>query len=177
MIMPAQLYKEELNLLYLNTWYDEKYKYYRYWIGTEELNIPNDNYNSHHFAIIENDEIIGYIKYNVNYITKCVNGFGIISFKPNKTFGKDLLQIIDDIFNKYNMNKIEFHCANGNPIKKHYYKFIEKFGGRVVGVLKESVTLEDNTIDDEIIFELFKRDYNEKKGNKRNEKKNSNIEF
>lgn len=166
MIAPAQMYETELKQLYYNTFYDSKYMYYRGCWGTSELQIPNNSYDSHAFAIIENNEVIGYVTYAINFASKVVNGFGIISFKPSVCFGKDLLKIIDDIFNKYNMNKIEFRAYLDNPVIRHYYKFAEKFGGRLVGILKDTVILEDGELHDEVMFEMFKRDYNLKKNNR-----------
>lgn len=159
MIKPAQLYTEELKRLYCETWYDPKYMYYRGWTGSQDLQIPDNCYDSHAFAILDNNEVIGYITYAVNFITKVADRFGIISFKPSIIFGIDLMKIIDDIFIKYKMNKIEFCCISGNPVLKHYYRFIEKFGGREVGVYKQSVMLTDGELHDEILFELFAKDY------------------
>ena len=160
MIAPAQQYETELKQLYYNTFYDSKYMYYRGCWGTSELQIPNNNYNSHHFAIVENGEVIGYVTYAIDFASKVANNFGIISFKSNLCFGRDLMKIIDDIFNKYNMNKIEFRVYLDNPVIKHYYKFAEKFGGRLVGILKDTVMLEDGKLHDEVMLEMFKKDYN-----------------
>lgn len=44
MIKPAQLYKDELNKLYCETFYDPKYMYYKGWFGTSELKIPENTY-------------------------------------------------------------------------------------------------------------------------------------
>ena len=54
------------------------------------------------------------------------------------------------------MNKIEFRVYLDNPVISHYYKFAEKFGGR----LKDTVMLEDGKLHDEVMFEMFKKDYN-----------------
>ena len=61
------------------------------------------------------------------------------------------------------MNKIEFRAFADNPIIKHYYNFIDKYGGRVVGTLIDSVMLEDDKLHDDVMFELFKKDYIERK--------------
>ena len=163
MIKPAQLYQQELNKLYYDTFYDSKYMYYR-GCGTGELIIPNTTYDSHHFAILNNNyEVVGYICYAINFASKVVNNFGIISFKPSICFGRDLMKIIDNVFIKYNMNKIEFRAIADNPVIKHYYNFIDKYDGRVVGTLTDSVMLEDGELHDCVMFELFKKNYIERK--------------
>ena len=159
MIKPAQLYAEELKRLYCETWYDPKYIYYHSDIGTQELQFSDNNYERHSFAILENNEVVGYISYRLNWASKVTYNFGIISFKQSLVFGKDLMKIIDDIFMKYKMNKMEFYAFSDNPVIKHYYNFINKFGGREVGVLKESALLMDGKLHDSVMFELFAKDY------------------
>ena len=81
MIKPAQLYAEELKRLYCETWYDPIYIYYQSYVGTEDLHLPDNNYEHHAFAILENNEVIGYISYRLNWAAKVTYNFGIISFK------------------------------------------------------------------------------------------------
>ncbi len=159
MIKPAQLYTEELKRLYCETWYDPKYMYYRSYVGAETFQIPDNTYEHHHFAILDNNEVIGCISYDINWAAKVAYNFGIISFKQSLVFGKDLLKIIDNIFIEYNMNKIEFWAFSDNPAIKHYYKFIDKFGGRTIGISKQSNMLMDGKLHDSVMFELFRDDY------------------
>ncbi len=81
MIKPAQLYAEELKRLYCETWYDSKYIYYHSYTGTQELQFSDNNYERHSFAILENNEVIGYISYRLNWASKVTYNFGIISKK------------------------------------------------------------------------------------------------
>lgn len=159
MIKPAQLYAEELKRLYCETWYDPKYMYYRSYVGAEDLQLPNNNYEHHDFAILENNEVVGFITYKINWAARVAYNFGIISFKQSLTFGKDLMKIIDNVFVEYNMNKIEFWAYCDNPVIKHYYKFIDKFGGREIGISKQSGILMDGKLHDTVMFELFRDDY------------------
>ena len=48
MLKPAQLYKDELNKKYIETWYNPKYLYY-HTDEHKELNIPDNDYNERHF--------------------------------------------------------------------------------------------------------------------------------
>ena len=88
MIKPAQLYKEEIKKKYIETWYNEEYMYYSGWSGVEELDIPNNNYDSHHFVSVDNNgNILGYISYSVSFVTMSADRFGAISFdKGNVSF-------------------------------------------------------------------------------------------
>ena len=160
MIKPAQLYEFELKQLYYDTYNDPKYMYYFSCWGTSELSIPHDNYDSHNFAILNNNgELVGYICYAINYASKVANNFGIISFKRSIVFGRDLKKIIDDIFNVYHMRKIEFRAFADNPVIRHYRKFVKEHGGEEVGTLHASVLLSDNKFHDDVMFELFREPY------------------
>ena len=44
MLKPAQLYKEELEKLFLRTWYDLKYMFYSGWTGSELPTMSADNF-------------------------------------------------------------------------------------------------------------------------------------
>ena len=128
--------------------------------GAQELDIPNNTYDSHNFAVIHsNNEVVGYISYAINYASKVVDRVGIISFKPSECFGRDLIKVIDDIFMKYNMNKIEFRCYDDNPVMRHYVKFINRYEGSIAGVLHKSIMLEDGRLHDTYLFELFRDNY------------------
>lgn len=70
MLKPAQLYKEELEKLFLRTWYDLKYMFYSGWTGSELPTIPDNNYDAHHFTSVDNNgNVIGYISYRISWIT------------------------------------------------------------------------------------------------------------
>ena len=60
---------------------------------------------------------------------------------------------------KYNFRKIEFTVIVGNPIEKMFDKYIGKYGGRIVGIGKESVKLPDNLFYDSKLYEIFKVDF------------------
>ena len=60
------------------------YIYYQSYVGTEDLHLPDNNYEHHAFAILENNEVIGYIYYRLNWAAKVTYNFGIILiYLPN----------------------------------------------------------------------------------------------
>lgn len=95
MLKPAQLYKEELEKLFLRTWYDLKYMFYSGWTGSELPTIPDNNYDAHHFASVDNNgNVIGYISYRISWITMSADNFGIISFGNHIEFARDVYKVI-----------------------------------------------------------------------------------
>lgn len=160
MIDIAIKYADTVKELFVNTWYKEKYKYYHgSFYSTQEIP-DNDHYGKDFVSLNSKKEVIGYISYNVNNSTKSVNNFGVINFSEDKfTFGKDIAQVIDDIFMKFNMNRLEFFVIVGNPIEKSYDKMINKYGGRIIGIRKQSGICFDNKLYDEKMYEILRDDY------------------
>ena len=112
MLKPAIMYELYLNDKLHNVWYDEKYKYY-FGVFFSNLNLPKDDFSFHNFVSLNNNnEVIGYITYEIDRSTNNVNNLGIINFSNNKydkiTFGVDVRKVIDNIFVKFGFNKISF---------------------------------------------------------------------
>lgn len=96
----------------MDTWYDERYKFYYASSYHNAYQCPQDDWNSKHFVSFDTQgNVIGLIIYEVAF------DFGSINFTDNKVvFGKDLFKVLDDIFCKLNIPKMEFCCVIGNPI-------------------------------------------------------------
>lgn len=162
MLDSAFKYKEELNKLFIDIWYDEKYKYYYACTSRAGYEIPEEgDWHGRQFVSLDsNGEIIGFIAYDINRTTEVVSEFGAINFTDNKiTFAKDLAQVIDDVFCKFNHPKLEWSVVVGNPVEPNYDKMCKKYGGNIVGVFHKHYKLIDNKYYDEKMYELFREDY------------------
>lgn len=165
----AYKYEDEIRLKMFNTWYDEKYKFYHSSAYYDLFTLSdNGDWDSRQFVSLDTSStVIGLIGYEIDRITEIANGFGAINFSDNKlTFGMDLVNVIDDIFCKFNMRKLEFAVIIGNPIEKSYDRMVAKYGGRIIGISKKHCRLIDNKYYDEKMYEIFREDYIEAK-NKR----------
>lgn len=162
----ALKYKDELNKLYINTWYNEKYKYYNYRSFYELPKFDESTWDGHDFVSLnKKGEIIGAIGYSINRPTESVCGLGILNFTDDPAFGKDVLQAIQDIFEKFNFRKLSFCVVIGNPIEKTYDRLAAKYGGRIVGIEKEETKLADNRYYDVKRYEILREDYMRSKEN------------
>lgn len=165
----AYKYEDEIRLKMFNTWYDKKYKFYHSSAYYDLFTLSdNGDWDSRQFVSLDSDgSVIGLIGYGIDRITEIANGLGAINFSDNKfTFGMDLVNVIDDIFCKFNMRKLEFAVIIGNPIEKSYDRMVTKYGGRIIGISKKHCKLIDNKYYDEKMYEIFREDYIEAK-NKR----------
>lgn len=161
MLKPAQNYVSQIQRKYIEHMYDIDYQWYYGHRGTAIPEIDNNNYNTYKFASVDKDDnVIGYISYCTNVSANSCNNFGIMSFdKGNLSFVKDVKQAIDDIFFKYNFNRLDFNCFVGNPALRGYRNFIRKYGGREVGVLRQCNRLMDGKLYDSVMFEILKEEY------------------
>ena len=161
MLRPAQLYKEQLYKKYIEIWYNPEYIYYTGWTGDQMPEIPDNNYDSHHFVSIDkNDNIIGYISYSINWISMNADRFGMISFdKGNIGFIKDVYQVICDLFYKYHMNRISWLSFVENPVIKGYRNFIKNHGGKECGYYRQIAKLMDGKLHDSVQFEILAEEF------------------
>lgn len=159
MLKPAQLYKEELNKKYIETWYNPKYIYY-YTHGCEELDIPNNNYDKHCYACIDNNnEITGYFNYSVDWKAKSIYSIGLMSFIDNNTILiRDVIKHIKYMFENCNISRLEFWSYTDNPANRSYNRLVAKYGGRQVGVLKQNNMTSDGQLRDTVIYEILRGD-------------------
>lgn len=167
MIDIAIKYKDELQKLHLNTWFQEKYKYYNYQSYYNMLQLNDDTWNHQEFVSLDKEgKVIGLIKYRVDRDTYSACGFGCVNFTDNHLiFGKDLFQVIKNIFEKFNFHKLSFCVVIGNPVEKAYDKLIVKCGGRIVGIEKQHTKLYDNKFYDVKNYEILREDYMKSKEN------------
>lgn len=167
MLELAKKYEDQISEALCNTWYDDKYKYFHCSSFHESFKLPDNDWDGRNFVSVDkNDNLIGYFCYELYRPTNMTCGFGAINFTDNKaTFGKDLLTVIDDIFCKFNHQKLEFAVIVGNPIEKSYDKIVSKYGGSIVGVRHRHITLYDNQYYDDKLYEILREDYLKAKNN------------
>ena len=160
MLKPAQLYVDELDTKFTKVWYQDKYKYYfsmPYW---DTQPIAENTCEYHQFVSMIDGWIVGYISYSVDRAANIAYDFNTINFgEVSLGFSKDLAQAIDDIFMKFNFDKLEFEVLIGNPAEEMYDKFIKICNGRIVGTYRKHVKISDGQLCDLKMYELFKNQY------------------
>lgn len=161
MLKPAILYADVLPKMYQQIcWFNDKYKYYNYNSYWHTFQIEDKTSDWHEFVSVDaKGEIVGYIHYYVDRYTLNCRNFGAINFTDNPIFGKDLLQVIKDIFERFNFHKLQWGVVIGNPVEKTYDRLCEKYGGRILCIEKEETKLEDNKYYDVKLYELLREEY------------------
>lgn len=163
MLKLSYTYKEQLNNTYQEIVFQKKYRYYNYgswW----DYNIKVEDNSWDNISMISIDisnNILGYFNADINRSSNKVSSLGIMNFvdKNNIIFSKDMYKFIIDLFIKFNMRKIEFEVVIGNPIEKMYDKYVTKYGGKIIGISKEAIKLDDNCYYDVKHYEIFRKDF------------------
>lgn len=161
MLKPAQLYENELQEENIKSWYDQRNMYESGCPGFWCIEFSNNNHDCHQFVSVDkNDNIIGFISYDLDWVTMSAKNFGIISYKKNSLeFAKDLYKVICDLFEVYNMNRITWKCFADNPAIRGYRNFIKKHGGVECGYQRECVKLQDGLLHDSVDFEILAKEF------------------
>ena len=138
MLVPAQLYREELKSKLIAAWYDPKYKYY-FSPSAYELSLPDNNESRHDFVHLDGDgKVDGYFSYQIDWQAKSLYNFGLIGFAENNTlFLRDCVRRIEDMVAQ-GIRRAEFWAWADNPANKFYEFVTERYGGRIAGYLRNS---------------------------------------
>lgn len=158
MIELAYLHKEKLVNKFKNIMNKTRYKYF--FLSTYqnyERTIDDNNWKCLEYVSVKNNKIIGYMKASIDRIAHNVDQLYLINFSKDDffTYGKDITSFLKILFEDFCFKKIEFSVVVGNPIEKSYDKIVEKNGGRIVGIFKNSVRLMDGKYYDLKFYEVF----------------------
>lgn len=162
MLKPAQLYAGELNELFIKeTWYNKKYMYCTVNPGNCMPDMEETNTGCHSFVSInDSGEIVGYAAYDINWIARTATNFVIIGFRNSVTFVRDVQNMVYDLFDVYNVNRLLWYCFVENAnILKSYRTFIKKHGGRECAYYRQANLLQDGKLHDMIGFEIMKDEF------------------
>lgn len=144
----ADAFIDKRNIFYFSGGYISKYK------------ASENTWDKHEFVSAKGGKILGYLSYDIDRRTNSANGLCAINFETKSiTFSKDFMRFLKDIFEKYQFRKLSFGVFIGNPAEKMYDKYIQKFGGKVVGISKDETILTDGNFYDYKMYEIFHDDY------------------
>ena len=156
MLVPAILYKDEIRKSFLKYIYSDDMIKYTGYLGYSTPEIAEENDGSlYQYAIVDNDRLIGYFTYQIDWYTSCAHCFGLFSFdKGNRIIGLDVYGALQKIINGYHIHRIEWRMVGGNPVEKHYDKFCKRYNGRKF-VLTDAIKDRNGEYHDDVIYEII----------------------
>jgi hypothetical protein len=157
----AKKYEDELRVIFNNIAFDMNYKFAFYNSWRDVFNLPNSTYDYNSFISLYKDVIVGFIGYRINRDDYSAYRMQIINFQKNNSyvFGNDAIICGKNIFEKYNMRKINFDVIVGNPVEKTYDKIVKRYGGKIVGIKEQEIRLIDGKFYDLKEYEILADNY------------------
>jgi len=162
MLKQAILYEEKLKRKYLEAICDDHFKFYiSNSFRTFTFQLANDDcWKIQMVSVDTGNNLIGYMAADIDRDSRVISCFGIMNFtkKINITFSKDLMNFIRNLRDTYNASKFEFCAFTGGEPELMYRRFINKYGGRIVGIYTNSNKLLDGKLYNTTLFEIMRKD-------------------
>lgn len=152
MLVPAVTKKDELEGLFAQHAYTYEYFLYmghRYAHELPDIRLEDGVFQ---FAIVDVNRVIGYFNYEIDPETDTASNFGLYSFcRGNPLIGIDVFKEMNRLVNS--CRRVQWRMIGGNPVKRHYDRFCEKYGGNCV-VLHDVLKSPEGAYVDEYIYEI-----------------------
>lgn len=163
MLEPAQKHEGRIRAAYLDVMYDEEFMYEDPSVYRDVYEVKDSTWQAHNFASLNSKgELVGYMGYRINRESNCAYALTAINFQKGKfspVFGRDLIQLIRDIFLKFNFRIMRFSVIVGNPAERMYDRYIERIGGRIIGTFTDECRLIDGKLYSMKYYEVKRDDF------------------
>ena len=163
MLVPALLYKEQIEKEFMKVLYTDDYFYYQGWIAGSILPKIREEENLYQYAIIDKEEnLLGFLSYKVDMASMSAYGFGAYSFdKGNYIVGKDLVAKLHELIMIY--HRIEWRAISCNPVVRSYDRILNSLKEFCSDIVVYKTELHDVVLDrygflqNEIIYEVLNK--------------------
>lgn len=131
MLVPASLYKDEIEKQFKAIQYTDKYLWYTGSIENYDMEVKTEG-DKFAFAIVEpfynqycksDYFLLGYVSFRVDWYSGMAYNFGLIRFEESKKATKVMASAIREIIRmveSFNLHRIDFRCISGNPAETKY---------------------------------------------------------
>jgi hypothetical protein len=157
MLLPAALYKDEIQRKFQERFYSEDMFFET---GDTTNWVPNisdcPDERNFQYAIVDPDgTLVGYICYKVDWYASCAYNFGLISFdKGNVLVGAAVKEVMRRLMCEYQLHRIEWRVVDGNPVRRAYESFCRRYGG-FIHTMHDAIKDKYGRYHDFIVFELL----------------------
>lgn len=162
MLVPALLYKKEIEDYFIKHLYDYNMFLYNGYAHSNSLPKIEPAENIYQFAIIDkndtNNPLKGYFSYRIDLLTDCVYNFGLISLcedeeKKSSRIGIDVYKELIRLYKIH--HRIEWRVMGNNPVIRHYDSLCKRLKGHRVH-LHDVVKDNNNQFQDEYMYEIIR---------------------
>lgn len=155
MLVPAILHKEQIKKEFQKYFYTTDMLYETGGMCNWSPNIEEcPDESQFQFAIVDNEKLIGYLGYSVDWYASKAYNFGLFSFdRGNVLVGKDVFDKLEELVKTF--HRVEWRAVGGNPACRGYDNFIKKHNGKKY-ILKDSIRDKFGNYHDDIIYEIVR---------------------
>lgn len=174
MLVPASLYKEEIEKQFKAIQYTDKYLWYTGSIDNYDMEVKTEG-DMFAFAIVEPFAsryckteyfLLGYISFRVDWYCSMAYNFSLIRFNNSPKATGIMTSAIREVIRmveSFNLHRIDFRCVSGNPAEFSYWrimKLVEKSGKWHWHEIKFTDNIRDThgNYHDTIVYELIRRE-------------------
>lgn len=156
LLQPAVLFKNQIIAEYQKRFYAKDMFYETAgnsnWIPDIKEEPDDDCYQ---YAIVDENKLIGFICFQINWYVSCAYCFGLMSFdKGNYKIGKAVRYVIDQLVNEYKLHRIEWRVVCGNPVEKAYDRLCKEYGGNKM-IYHDSIKNRQGVYINEAVYEII----------------------
>lgn len=143
MLMPAKEYEDQLNGCMSKTVMDLHYKWYHLQYPDPIIKVDDTFWNKIQLVSVYEGVVQGYFKADWKRPENYINSISCINFDHSRnknisinknTFAIDVRNFLKYLAYDINVPKVEWNVTMGNPVEKHYNRFVKLFSGRIVGI-------------------------------------------
>jgi len=141
MLVPAIQYKLEIEKEFQKIQYTDKYLWYTGSIDNYDIEVKTEG-DKFAFAIVYQEELVGYISFRVDWYCSMAYNFGLIKFKSEVKDKEEVdnrgypvivntsrimfiaIWEVIRMIESFKLHRIDFRCISGNPAEEKYYKIL-----------------------------------------------------
>ena len=148
MLRPASLYKEEIEKQFKAIQYTDKYLWYTGSIDNYDMEVKTEG-DKFAFAIVFQEELIGYVSFRVDWYCSMAYNFSLIKFKdkvedkeefvyvhgysigehpmiPTTKIMASAIREVIRMVDSFTLHRIDFRCVSGNPAEVKYESLLKR---------------------------------------------------
>lgn len=180
MLVPAITYKETIEQEFQKIQYSNKYLWYTGSIDNYDMEVKTEG-DKFAFAIVYQEELIGYVSFRVDWYCSMAYNFGLIKFKSEvkdkekvNNWGCPVIVNTSRIMfiaiwevirmiESFNLHRIDFRCVSGNPARNHYSRISRKIRDQGkydfnLMVFTDNIRDKQGNYHNTIVYELLRRE-------------------
>ena len=171
MLVPAGIYKEQIEKAFNAEQYSEKLFWYDGSIDNypHEVTTEGDKYA---FAIVHSGQVIGYVSFRIDWYCSCAFNFSLIKFldiyfenstqeyKSSTPLMISAIREIMRMIKSYSIHRIDFRCVSGNPAIRGYTGIIQQIEKQNYSVkisrFRDNIKDRQGKYHDTIMYEMIR---------------------